>query len=182
MKAMPPASAAPRRTTALACTLLLLAGAAAGCAPTVSNHGHRLDMSVVDQIQPGETSREQVARLLGSPSAVGTFGDKSWYYVAQRTERMTFYQENVAAQDVLRIDFDEQGLVSDVSRRGLETARAVNPADEKTRTLGNELTIVQQFVGNIGRFNSDPNATARSAATRPGRSPGGGGGGTVGGF
>jgi outer membrane protein assembly factor BamE (lipoprotein component of BamABCDE complex) len=182
MKAIPPARPPRHRTAALALSALLpLLAAAGGCAPTVSNHGHRLDMSVVDQIRPGETSREQVARLLGSPSAVGTFGDKSWYYVAQRTERMTFYQENVAAQDVLRIDFDERGLVSGVSRRGLEMARAVDPADEKTRTLGNELTIVQQFVGNIGRFNSDPNATARSAATRPGRAPGSGGG-TVGGF
>lgn len=174
MKAMPPATS-PLRTAALLCALLL-AGAAA-CAPTVSNHGHRMDMTVVDQIRPGETSREEVARLLGSPSSVSAFGDKSWYYVAQRTERMTFYQESVAAQDVLRVDFDDQGLVKDVSRRGLETARAVDPATETTRTLGNELTIVQQFVGNIGRFNSDPNATARSAATRPGRSPGGTGGG-----
>jgi outer membrane protein assembly factor BamE (lipoprotein component of BamABCDE complex) len=177
MKAMPPAS--PLRTAALLCALL--AGAAA-CAPTVSNHGHRMDMSLVDQIRPGVTSREEVARLLGSPSAVGTFDDQSWYYVAQRTERVTFYQENVAAQDVVRIDFDEQGMVKDVSRRGLEMARAVDPAPETTRTLGNELTIVQQFVGNIGRFNSDPTAAARSAATRPGRIPGGSSTGTGGGF
>ena len=45
MKAMPPATS-PLRTAALLCALLL-AGAAA-CAPTVSNHGHRMDMTVVD--------------------------------------------------------------------------------------------------------------------------------------
>jgi hypothetical protein len=43
-----------------------------------------------------------------------------------------------------------------VSSHGLEMAQAVNPDPNKTRTMGNELSVVQQFVGNIGRFNSMP--------------------------
>ena len=99
--------------------------AATACAPTVNTHGYRIDPAVVAQIQPGVTSREEVERLLGSPSSMSTFNDKSWYYVTQRTEQLTFYDTDVAAQDVLRIDFGGDGLVSNVNQRGLEMARNI---------------------------------------------------------
>jgi outer membrane protein assembly factor BamE (lipoprotein component of BamABCDE complex) len=170
MKATPPEHhGAPRRGGAALAAALTLAAATAACAPTVTNHGHRLDADLVAQIRPGVTSRDEVARLLGSPSSVGAFDGQSWYYVSQKTERRSFYQASVAAQDVVRIDFDEGGTVKDVIRRGLETARAVDPSAERTRTLGNELTLVQQFLGNIGRFNTTaPDMTSQqgSAARR----------------
>ncbi len=159
MKAIPPSPALPTRrrpagAAAVALVLLATAAATAGCAPTVTTHGHRLDAARVAQIRPGVTSREEVAQLLGSPSSTGALDGQSWYYVTQKTERRSFYQEKVAAQDVVRIDFDPNGIVQAVNQRDLETARAIDPAEEKTRTMGNELTLVQQFLGNIGRFNT----------------------------
>ena len=148
--------------------------AAAGCSPTVTNHGYRLDPELMAQIRPGVTTRDEVARLLGSPSSVGTFGDKSWYYVTQRTEQMSFYQSKVADQRVVRIDFDPSGVVKAVDQRGLQEARNVAPATEVTPSSGNELTLLQQFVGNIGRFNGnapEAGSTVGSMA-RPGM-PGG---------
>ena len=148
--------------------------AAAGCSPTVTNHGYRLDPDLIAQIRPGVTSRDQVARLLGSPSSVGTFGDQSWYYVTQRTEQVSFYQSKVADQRVVRIDFDPSGVVKDIDQRGLQEARNVAPAKDITPSTGNELTLLQQFIGNIGRFNSntpEAGSTVGSMA-RPGM-PGG---------
>lgn len=164
MKAIPP----QRGGAAAAVALLAAAAVIAGCSPTVTTHGHRLDADRVAEVRPGVTTRDEVERLLGSPSSVGTFDGQSWYYVTQRTERRSFYQANVAAQDVVRVDFDGSGLVSAVDRRGLEAARAVDPADDKTRTLGNELTVVQQFLGNIGRFNSavTPDVSQQGSAAR----------------
>jgi outer membrane protein assembly factor BamE (lipoprotein component of BamABCDE complex) len=161
-----------RAGTAAAAAALLLA--AAGCSPTVSNHGYRPNAEVVAQIKPGVTSKEEVQRLLGSPSSLSTFSDQSWYYVTQRTEQLTFYQEKVAAQDVLRIDFDANGLVADVNKRGLDVARNVVPASETTKTGGNELTLLQQFVGNIGRFNNgqETGSSQAGSVARP-RVPGG---------
>jgi outer membrane protein assembly factor BamE (lipoprotein component of BamABCDE complex) len=128
----------------------------AACTPTVNTHGHRVDADRLAQIQPGVSSREEVTRLLGSPSTIGTFDQESWFYVSQRSEVMSFYQADITAQDVVRIDFDANGIVKDVGTHGLEMAQAVNPDPNKTRTMGNELSLVQQFVGNIGRFNSSP--------------------------
>jgi outer membrane protein assembly factor BamE (lipoprotein component of BamABCDE complex) len=130
--------------------------AMAACTPIVSTHGHALNPDELAQIKPGITSREEVARLLGSPSTIGTFEQERWFYVSQRNEVMSFYQADVTQQDVIRIDFDANGIVSGVNAHGLELAQAVEPDPNQTRTLGNELTLVQQFLGNIGRFNTSP--------------------------
>ena len=122
----------------------------------------------------GVTSKEEVQRLLGSPSSLSTFGDQSWYYVTQRTEQVSFYQSKVADQRVVRIDFDPSGVVKDVDQRGLQEARNVAPAKDVTPSTGNELTLLQQFIGNIGRFNGnapEAGSTVGSMA-RPGM-PGG---------
>ena len=161
-----------RSTAVVLGALLGAAAATSGCTPTVSTHGQRLDQDALAQIKPGATTKEEVAHLLGSPSSVSTFGDKSWYYVTQTREQLTFYQTKVAAQDTVRVDFDDRGVVQRVSDRGLEMARAVEPAAEKTRTMGNELTLLQQFVGNIGRFNPDATAAAASAVRGPRMPPG----------
>jgi outer membrane protein assembly factor BamE (lipoprotein component of BamABCDE complex) len=132
--------------------VLALAGAPA-CQPTVVTHGHQLDERRVAQIEPGATSREEVARVLGTPSTLATFDDRTWYYISQRYERANFFAQDLVAQDVVAIRFDERGIVADVDRVDLAAAVAVEPDPDATRTLGNELGILEQFVSNIGRFN-----------------------------
>lgn len=127
----------------------------AACSPTVTNHGYRLDPDTMAQIVPGVTSHEQVLRLLGSPSAVGTFDVERWYYISQRTEQMSFYQSEVVAQDVVTIEFDSRGIVQNVVQNDMGQALAVAPSPDKTKTMGNELTVLQQLLGNVGRFNTD---------------------------
>lgn len=149
----------------LAALALLALGA---CTANVSTHGHAVDPDQLAQIKPGVTSREEVNALLGSPSTVGTFDQERWFYVSQRNEVMSFYKADITKQDVVAIDFDGNGLVSDVHSHGLELAQAINPDPNKTRTLGNELTFVQQVLGNIGRFNSTPDYKGRSPGERAG--------------
>ena len=147
----------PARAFSAAATILL-GLAAAACSPTVTNHGHRIDADNLAEIRPGVTSREEVYRLLGSPSSTGTFNGERWYYISQRNEQMSFYQSEVTAQDVVAVDFDRAGVVADLQRHDISEAKHVEVSEEETRTLGNELSVIEQFLGNVGRFNTDPNA------------------------
>jgi outer membrane protein assembly factor BamE (lipoprotein component of BamABCDE complex) len=134
----------------------LAALALLACSPTIATHGHRLDERALAQIEPGRSSRQDVAQLLGTPSASATFGNSPWYYVSQRTEQLSFYQADVTDQDVVVIGFDEQGVVSSIERHGLDEAREIELVARETPTTGNELNVLEQFVGNIGRFNPPP--------------------------
>ena len=136
----------------------------AACAPQVVQHGHTIDPANLARITPGVTSREEVARLMGSPSALATFEDSRWYYVTQRRESHSFFQSTITEQEVVTISFDDRGIVSDLRKHGMDQAMAIEPDPDSTRTLGNELTVMEQLVGNIGRF-GDP------AATMPGQRP-----------
>ena len=128
-------------------------GALAACSPTVATHGHRIDDEALARIQPGLTSRNEVLGLLGSPSSLSTFDDGSWYYVSQRTERKSFYQADVVDQQVVTISFDDTGTVETVEQVDLADAREIELVDRETPTEGNELSVLEQFIGNVGRFN-----------------------------
>lgn len=151
----------PASLAKLAFPALLLAASAA-CSPTVSNHGYRIDPDTLSQVQPGVTSREEVYRLLGSPSSVGTFDTERWYYISQRSEQMSFYQSEITAQDIVIVDFDRSGVVREVGKQDMSLAQNVEPSSDKTQTMGNEFSLLQQFLGNVGRFNSGTDSMGRS--------------------
>ncbi len=157
--------------TALSALLLgVLAPALLACAPDITTHGYHVDEAALAQIQPGRTTRDEVTQLLGSPSSLATFDDSLWYYVSQRTERKSFYQDHVIDQSVIAVAFDGGGVVQSVERRGLGDAHEVALVDRETPTSGKEMNVFQQFLGNIGRFNP----TDQGAKKRPGQSTSGG--------
>ncbi len=137
------------RRMVLGCTLA--AALLAGCAPIAHQQGHIRDAEVLAQIEPGEQTREEVARLLGTPSAVGTFDDRRWYYISRRTETTAFYEPELVDQDVTVIAFDENGVVAEVASVSIEEARAIAPVEEESPTRGRELSFFEQIFGNIGR-------------------------------
>ncbi len=125
------------------------------CAPITNQHGNPPDEEALSRIGPG-VSRSEVADILGSPSSVATFGEQTgeetWYYIATRTETVAFYEPTVLDQRVVAIAFDEAGVVTSVRRYGLDDARNIEPVERSTATGGRKLTILQQLVGNLGRF------------------------------
>ena len=132
-----------------------LAAGLAACSPQVMQHGYTVDEAAVQRIVPGVTPREEVARLLGSPSTLATFEDSRWYYVTQRLEQLSFYQSEITEQSVLTIAFDDRGIVQDVSHVSMDEAMEIDPDSDVTPSLGNEMTIFEQLIGNVGRF-GDP--------------------------
>ena len=142
-----------RRLRTVAPVAAIVALSVAACTSSISTHGHRLDAAALAQIEPGQSAEGDVVQLLGSPSSLATFDDRTWYYVSQRTERHSFYHTTVVAQDVVAIEFDEQGTVSRIDRHDLNGARDVDLVDRETPTSGNEMSVLEQFLGNIGRFN-----------------------------
>jgi outer membrane protein assembly factor BamE (lipoprotein component of BamABCDE complex) len=137
--------------------LRLLAGAAAamaiaGCAPTVDQRGNLPDADNVLAIQPGTSTKDEVAQLLGTPSAIATFNDRTWYYISKRTETVAFFNPDVIDQQVLVVRFDEVDVVQQVAMLGMDDANEVDMVSRETPTFGTRLTVVQQLLGNIGRF------------------------------
>jgi len=125
---------------------------ASACAPNIATRGNLPDPDKLAEIIPGEASRDDVADLLGSPSSAATFGNETWYYIATRVETVAFNEPEVIDQQVVAIKFGEDGLVTAIDTYGLDDARAVEIVERVTPTSGREITILQQLLGNVGRF------------------------------
>ncbi len=136
---------------------LLLAGMVAalalgGCATTVAQRGNVPDPEKLEQIKPGD-SKDSVAQTIGSPSTIGTFSDKRWYYISRKTEKVAFFNPSTVDQQVVEVVFDDKDKVVEVKKLNLADANDVDIVDRKTPTAGKSVTVIDQFLGNLGRFN-----------------------------
>jgi outer membrane protein assembly factor BamE (lipoprotein component of BamABCDE complex) len=126
--------------------------ALAGCSGTVDQRGNLPDPAKLAEIQPGVTTKDGISQLLGTPSSVSTFDDKTWYYISRRTEQVAFFDPSVIDQEVVVVAFDDSGVVRDVEHRTLADGRAIEPSARETPAPGHKLTFIEQLIGNVGRF------------------------------
>ena len=142
-------------------TVVLAALALAGCATaaTVAQRGNVPDPERLEQLKPGDT-KDSVVQLIGSPSTIGTFSDKRWYYISRRTEKIAFFNPNTIDQQVVEVQFDEQDKVLEVKKLNLADAKDVDIVQRSTPTAGKSITVFDQLLGNIGKFNKGSGGNA----------------------
>lgn len=123
------------------------------CQPVVRTHGSMFDEDTLKQITPGVSRDADVQALLGTPSAQSTFDPKhEWYYIGERTEQDAFFAPEVTARDIIRVRFDDSGTVTAVDKLDKSAGLEVEPNSRTTPTAGHSLTMVEQILGNVGRF------------------------------
>jgi outer membrane protein assembly factor BamE (lipoprotein component of BamABCDE complex) len=136
--------------------LVAFSGAAAimGCAPSVEQRGNLPNQEKMSEIHAGTTTKDEVVKLLGTPSSVSVFNnDKSWYYISRRTAQTAFFDPDVLDQQVYIVNFDEQGVVKAVDHKVLQDGVEVTPVARATPAPGRELSFLEQLIGNLGKFN-----------------------------
>ena len=141
-----------RRPLAMGACAVLLAVSLSACEGRVAARGNLPDADRLAEIKPGEVTRDEVAEILGTPSTVATFGDEAWFYVSELTETVAFLAPAVRERKVVIVLFDQKGVVTGVETKGLDAAVAVSPVGRKTPTVGKELTVLEQLVGNFNRL------------------------------
>lgn len=125
----------------------------AGCATSVEQRGNLPTQEKIAEVHPGTTTKDEVIKILGSPSSVSIFNDKSWYYISRRTGQFAFFDPNVLDQQVYIVNFDDQGVVTVVDHKGLEDGKEIIPVARATPAPGRELSFLEQVIGNLGKFN-----------------------------
>jgi outer membrane protein assembly factor BamE (lipoprotein component of BamABCDE complex) len=155
----------PRVFRPLPFSIALLGALATGaCDPLVDVHGHVPTPGSMSKLEVGTQSREDVLRLLGSPSTRASFNDEVWYYISQRQESVAFLEPKIVEQKVTAIYFGENGRIREIKTFGPEDGKDPGMVARKTPTVGKELTVLEQIFGNVGRF-----ATPKGGGS-PGRS------------
>lgn len=131
--------------------VLALAVAAAACNPITDNLGNRTLKENVEQIQVGSTSKNEVVRLLGSPSNVAAFDPNTWYYISARQVQYAFLKPRTTDQNVLAIRFDDAGIVREMKRLDLKDAQPTTYVGRTTPTRGGEPGFLRSIYDTIMR-------------------------------
>ncbi len=126
----------------------------ASCTPMVDARGHSREQVDMAQIVVGQSHGEDVTAILGSPTSTSNFGEEVWYYVTQKHERVAFFAPEVTEQHVTAISFDADHVVKDISEFKKEDGKPVQMVGKVTPTEGHKVTIMEQMLGNLGRFNA----------------------------
>lgn len=127
----------------------------ASCSSIEQSHGYMPEPELVEKVQPGVHDKDSIAILLGTPTTVTNFRSESWYYIAKRSERLAFFEEETVEQKILAIHFNDKGIVEEVKTYSLDDAEQIALVERETATRGKELTVMQQLFGNIGRFTNE---------------------------
>jgi len=156
-----------RKTARALVATLLTVGALSACTPRITTHGYVPDPEALSRIQPGVHNEIEVAQFLGTPSTVAEFGQPTWLYITERTEAYAFLEPEVVDQRVVAIAFNDQGIVTEVDQYILEDGYLVDPVTRTTPTYGKELGLLEQLIGNIGRFAGQENEPIKSPVPNP---------------
>ncbi len=147
------------KTCMTACVTAL---ALTACSPQITTHGYVPDPDALSRIQPGVHNELEVAQFLGTPSSTALFGQPTWLYITERTESVAFFEPEVVDQRVVAIAFDDAGVVTEVDEYVLADGYLVDPISRTTPTYGKQLGLLEQLLGNIGRFAGQEDEPRRS--------------------
>jgi outer membrane protein assembly factor BamE (lipoprotein component of BamABCDE complex) len=144
---------------------LALPLAVAGCETIVDQRGFAATPGSVEKLEIGTQSREDVVRLIGSPSTVATFNPNVWYYIAQKQEYYAFFKPTMLEQNVMQLSFNDSGRLTAIKKYELADSKDIDMVSRITPTAGKEMTVLEQILGNVGRFSGPRQETNPGAPT-----------------
>jgi len=137
---------------------VLIALSLAACSPTVVTRGNLISPAKFQQIQPKVSKREDVIQFWGPPTTTSTFNANVWYYIGETTMQKGIFAPEVEKRRLIRVQFDgkDNDTVAEIADLDPQQARDIQLVSRTTPNAGKEFTAVQQFFGNLGKYNSNP--------------------------
>lgn len=129
--------------------------AVAACTPIMKTSGNMLSETKLAKIQPSLSSRTDVEQNWGPPTTIAPFDPNVWYYIGETTAQSGIFEPEIERRQMVRVTFGPDDMVSELAALDPKDGREIAIVDRKTPTAGKEFTAFQQFIGNLGKFNTD---------------------------
>ena len=126
----------------------------AACAGEVNTHGDIIQDDRLARIIPQQHSQRDVLAILGSPSTLSVLDGEAWYYIGDRRESLAFFKPDLLERETVVVSFDDSGMDTAVEKSSVDEENKIEVVERETPAHGSDLTMVEQFLGNIGRFNT----------------------------
>ena len=118
----------------------------------VSHNGNMPSEDRISKIKNGY-SKDEVIQILGAPSAVVSFNENTWIYMSSDIKRIAFSKPQEVKRDILKLNFDNNDKVVEISRLGIEDGSKLSPCQDKTDVKGENLGFFRKYFGGVGQYN-----------------------------
>lgn len=132
------------------CVLLM----SVGCTTLYRNHGYAPTDDQLNEVLVGVDTRGTVSDIIGPPTAGGVTNGGGFFYVQSRFRLLGPLEPREIDREVVAIRFDDEGVVSNVERFGLENGNVVALSRRVTQDNIRDTTFIRQLFGSIGQFNA----------------------------
>jgi outer membrane protein assembly factor BamE (lipoprotein component of BamABCDE complex) len=132
----------------------------AACTPIEAQRGQIVTDQEISQLKIGTTAKPEVTALLGTPTTVDPFDDKLWYYMGEDTKQIGIHPPVPTQRRVLALRFDDSGTLVEQKLLTKDDGQQIAMAPGETPVVTAQRTMVQQLIGNVGRF-SDQGADSK---------------------
>ena len=123
------------------------------CTPIIRHHGYIHNDTSLDQIIIGNTHKETVINIMGSPSAVATVTGDAFYYISNTIHTLTYHHPKEIDRQITIIYFDDKETVRDIKQQSLKDGNIVAFVERITPFFGKKPGFLEQTLGNVGHFN-----------------------------
>lgn len=124
------------------------------CVETERQSGYVQRGADVASLKPGQSTKDDVKSALGSPSTTSNFGEETWYYIGQTMLATPLFAPKIQSQQAMVLTFNKEGILQDMRQDDGKERRELSIVDDKTPTSGHKVGVMEQFLGNLGRFNA----------------------------
>ncbi len=118
----------------------------------VNHNGNMPTEERIAKITTGST-KDDVLQILGAPSAVISFDEKTWIYMSSDIKRVAFQKPEEIHRDILKLRFNNEDKVIDVARLNKEDGKELVPCMDKTEVKGENLGFFRKYFGGVGQYN-----------------------------
>jgi outer membrane protein assembly factor BamE (lipoprotein component of BamABCDE complex) len=127
------------------------------CSPIVATRGNFISEHKYTKIAANTSKRSDVVNNWGPPTAVSSFDQNTWYYIGETTEQKGIFAPEVVARRIIKVQFDKNDneTVTSIEDMDVKQAKNIEIVSRKTPTAGKEYTVLQQMIGNLGKYNEN---------------------------
>jgi len=122
------------------------------CAKNELYVGYNFPDNYQERLKIGRTSKSDVLEFMGSPTTESSYGESTFYYIAQKQISKSFFQPKIEQQDVVALTFNSKGILTQAKHYDMNDYKAMQLDETRTTLKGNEMGMLEQMMHNVGRF------------------------------
>ena len=123
------------------------------------HHGVRFLNKKQEKLTVNQSNRNDILKLLGSPSTKSTFDKDLWIYIERKTDNSSltkFGSERIIVNNILLLEINNMGLLEKKEFLDLANMQELKFAEQTTENQYKKNTFVYDFLSSMRQKINDP--------------------------